>query len=97
MGTRRPSDRPIRVPRTRAQRERDRPRKKPKLRLKAIVKRRYFGRFPLWTLLVSGLLLVGAVIALFTITIQWNIVLMVLGVMSILVLAIYYIYMQKNY
>ena len=96
MNNRKQNNRPIIIPRTRTQIERSRPKKKQKLSFKTIAKKIYFGRFPLWLLCVSGLMLIGVVAILFTIAIPWYIVLMVLGITSILVLAAYYIYMQRD-
>ena len=83
----------VRIPRTRSQREMQR--KRPlKINLSGIFTKRYFGRFPLWLLCVAVMLLAAVVII--AIIIPWQFTAMILGILSILVLAAYYFYMQRN-
>ena len=86
---------PIRVPRTRSQRERQRQiNMRQKINLTEIFTRRYFGRFPLWSLCAAVVLLAAVVVIV--IILPWQFIAMTLGILSILVLAAYYIYMQRN-
>ena len=84
----------VRIPRTRSQREQQRKKRITLSTISEFFKKRYFGRFPLWLLCIAVVLFAAIIILI--IIIPWQFIAMILGILSILVLAAYYFYMQKN-